>query len=415
MRWPFIARVARKELLSTLRDRRAIVSNLLIPLLLVPLLVLGLPLALEGLVERESSGGMEVAVEGWSEVPIELRSLLYLRGLRGVAVEDAAEEVASDRFSVGLGWPSATPSATPAASAAALAANGAEVRIYAKEGNLRSELHASSLRGALLSYRDLRVQQSLREAGVDPAVLQPFVLQSVDASRSRERSAGPLAFLIPLFIVIWTLSGGQMAAIDATAGEKERGTLEVLLVAPVRRSEVVVGKFLAVTAFGLMAALMAILGFVAAATLMRDQLAPRFGIDSQIIATALGGDLSVTPAALLIMVASSLLVAMLIAALLMSLALFARSFKEAQSYIAPLSLVLLLPAFALQLRDLIGEVPGAAWIPIFNAMLLIDDAVKGSVDVATAATTFAALLLAVLLLLALATLNFRREDVLFRS
>jgi sodium transport system permease protein len=119
--------------------------------------------------------------------------------------------------------------------------------------------------------------------------------------------------------------------------------------------------------------------------------------------------------ALLILVVSSLLLAMLIAALLMSLALFARSFKEAQSYIAPLSLVVVLPAFALQLRDLIGEIPGAAWIPIFNAMLLIDDAVKGTVDASSALRTFAALLLAVLLLLLFAARNFHREDVLFRS
>jgi len=407
MRWRFIAKIARKELLSTLRDRRAIVSNLLIPLLLVPLLVLGLPLALEGLVDRERGGGVELAVQGWGEVPMELRTLLHLQGMQAVAVEDPEEAVASDRFSVALGWPGGLLEAP--------SASGSEAVIYLKEGNLRSELHASGLRSALLSYRELRVQQSLREIGVDPAVLQPFAVQIVDVSLASERGGGMLAFLIPLFIVVWTLSGGQMAAIDATAGEKERGTLEVLLVAPVRRTEVVLGKFLAVTTFGLMAALMAILGFVVAATLLRDQLAPRFGIDAELISGALGGELSITPAALLILVASSLLLAMLIAALLMSLALFARSFKEAQSYIAPLSFVVLLPAFALQLRDLIGDIPGAAWIPIFNAMLLIDDAVKGSVDVASALTTFAALLLAVLLLLLFAARNFQREDVLFRS
>jgi sodium transport system permease protein len=407
MRWRFIAQVTRKELLSTLRDRRAIVSNLLIPLLLVPLLVLGLPLALEGLVDRERGGGVELAVQGWGEVPMELRTLLHLRGLQAVAVDDAGEAVASDRFSVGLGWPGATLEAP--------GAPRSEVAIYLKEGNLRSELHASGLRSALLSYRELRVQQRLRAVGVDPAVLEPFALQSVDVSLASERGGGVLAFLIPLFIVVWTLSGGQMAAIDATAGEKERGTLEVLLVAPVRRTEVVLGKFLAVTTFGLMAALMAILGFVVAAMLLRDQLAPRFGIDAELISGALGGELSITPVALLILVVSSLLLAMLIAALLMSLALFARSFKEAQSYIAPLSLVVVLPAFALQLRDLIGEIPGAAWIPIFNAMLLIDDAVKGTVDASSALRTFAALLLAVLLLLLFAARNFHREDVLFRS
>ncbi|MEI2421595.1 ABC transporter permease subunit, partial [Arthrospira platensis SPKY2] len=101
---------------------------------------------------------------------------------------------------------------------------------------------------------------------VDPGVLEPITVVARDASTEAERSSGQLAWLIPFFIAIWTLTGGQMTAIDATAGEKERGTLEVLLVAPVRRAEVVFGKFLAVVLFGLSAAVMAIVGFILGGT-----------------------------------------------------------------------------------------------------------------------------------------------------
>src|SRR5690606_39668933 len=114
---------------------------------------------------------------------------------------------------------------------------------------------------------------------LDPAILEPVTIQTVDASTSRERSSGQLSWLIPFFIAIWTLAGGQMTAIDATAGEKERGTLESLLVAPVRRSEVVVGKWLATMTFGLTAALAAIAGYLVGGMVMRNAFLPRMGAE----------------------------------------------------------------------------------------------------------------------------------------
>jgi sodium transport system permease protein len=145
-----------------------------------------------------------------------------------------------------------------------------------------------------------------------------------------------------------------MAAIDATAGEKERGTLEVLLVAPVRRAEVVVGKFLATTLFGLWprswrssASWWA--ARCCAAVPRRCWATTRCGV-----VNVMGGQLTVTPLTVGLLVVSSVLMAAMVAALLMSVTLFARSFKEAQTYVAPMSFLLIVPAIALQFKDLIG-------------------------------------------------------------
>src|SRR5690606_10585200 len=127
-------------------------------------------------------------------------------------------------------------------------------------GNMRSELNVGKVQQAVAGYQQSLVAERLGRAGLDPSILQPVTVAMVDASSAAERSSGQLSWLIPFFIAIWPLTGGQMTAIDATAGEKERGTLEVLLVAPVRRSEVVVGKFIATLTFGLTAAIMAIVG-----------------------------------------------------------------------------------------------------------------------------------------------------------
>jgi len=408
MRWAFIGRIAAKEIRSTLRDRRAILSNLLLPLLLLPVIMLGLPLLMGGLFERETTSATEVAVEGAEHLPGELRALFEAQALQLVAVDDAVEAVRSNAYPAGI--------RIPAHFAATVAAgNRPTLELVSKEGNLRGELNAGKFRSAIDLYRRVLVREQLIAAGLDPRLLEPVSILTRDASSEAERSSGQLSWLIPFFIAVWALAGGQMTAIDATAGEKERGTLEVLLVTPVRRSEVVVGKFLAVVTFGLTAAVMAIVGFVLGGTLLRSLFLPQLGAEAGAIVDVMGGQLTVTPLTVLLLVGSSILMAALVAALLMSVTLFARSFKEAQTYVAPMSMLLVIPAVALQFKDLIGAGATAYLIPVYNVMILMDDAVKGVFAWGPTLAAWGTMLLLIAALLAFAYLNFRRESVLFRS
>ena len=408
MRWAFVRQLAAKEILSTLRDHRALVSNLVIPLLLLPVIMLGLPLLLGGLFQREATTVTELAVEGRAHLPPELAALIEAQAVVLVDVADAESAVRADDHPAGIVVP-------PGFADAVAAGTAAEVVIVAKEGNLRSELNAGKLRGAIDAYRRAVVAERLIAAGVDPAVLEPVVVRSRDASTEAERSSGQLAWLIPFFIAIWTLTGGQMTAIDATAGEKERGTLEVLLVTPVRRTEVVFGKFLAVVLFGLMAAVMAIVGFVLGGTVLRGLFLPLLGDDASGMVAMMGGQLTVTPLTVVLLIVSAVLMASVVAALLMSVTLFARSFKEAQTYVAPMSFLLIIPAIALQFKDLIGTGSFAYWVPVYNVMILMDDAVKGAAGLGPVLITWGTMAVLIALLLAFAYANFRREHVLFRT
>jgi sodium transport system permease protein len=403
-----LRRVAAKEILSTLRDRRAIVSNLLIPLLLLPVIMLGLPLLLGGLFQREAETVTTLAVQGLEHLPTELVTLVEAQQAHLEGVDDAERAVREDEAPAGM-W-------VPEGFADAIAAGErASVTVYRKTGNMRSELNAQKLEAAVSAYRQQVVAERLEAAGVDPGVLDPVAIDRRDASTEAERASGQLAWLIPFFIVIWTLSGGQMTAIDATAGEKERGTLEVLLVAPVRRAEVVVGKFLATMLFGLMAAAMAIVGFVVGGIVMRGIFLPRLGDDAGEMVAMMGGSLAITPLTVLLLLVSAVLVAGLVAALLIGVTLFARSFKEAQTYVAPLSFLLILPAVGLQFRDLLGADATLYWIPLLNAMVLMDDVVRGSATVGAIGITWLSLLATIVLLLMFAYRSFGREDVLFRT
>ena len=344
MRWRIISQITAKEVLSTLRDRRAIVSNLLLPLVLLPVIMLGLPLVLGSLFNREQASETQLAVRNIADLPPRLAEQLAVANVEAVVSDDPEEAVRSESVTVGM--------RVPEEMAERLAAGEqVDLLVYSKQGNLRAEVAVSKVRGA----------------------------------------------------------------IDATAGEKERGTLESLLVAPVRRSEVVVGKFLATMLFGLSAAVMAILGYVAGGTVLRKIVGSRLGGDGAEVVDLLGGSLQVTPMSVILLLTSTLLLAATLAALLLGVTMFARSFKEAQSYVAPLSFLLILPVMALQFEDLLDLGLGVFLVPVVNVLLLMDDTVKGAVEAGAVALTWGSLLVVIVVLLGLALHNFNRERVIFRT
>ena len=408
MRLRWIGTVASKELLSTVRDRRALISNLLIPLLILPTVMLGLPLAMGGLFEREQASLTRIAIEGESNLPSTLREALIAQRVEIVPSEDALVAVRDDEASAGLIVPADFVAAVEAGDRPTL-------RVLAKVGNLESELASNKVGQAIAGYRQDLVAETLNAAGLDPTVLEPVVTETLDASRPEERSSGQLAWIVPFFIAVWALAGGQMVALDATAGEKERGTLEALLVAPVRRSEVVAGKFLATLASGLAASFMAIVGVLVGGVLLRRVFLPRLGEEATEMVAVMGGVPTFRAETLWILLGSALLLAAAVAALLIAVALFARSFKEAQTYVAPLSFLLIVPALALQFADLLDLGQGVYLVPVMNVMVLIDDVLGGSVQVADVATAWGTMALLVVALLAFALRSFQREGVIFRT
>jgi sodium transport system permease protein len=410
MRLSMIWAVTVKELLSTLRDRRAIVSSLLVPLLVLPLVMLGLPFALGSFFQRETVNISEVAIAGLEHLPPELVELLKAESISVIETKNPQSSptlVQEDKYAVALN--------VPETFAQDLAQNTASLELYSKEGNVRAELIAGKVENAVDAFRQQLVAERLKQAGLDEGVLEPVTITTIDASSAAEQRSGLLGWLIPFFIAVWALAGGQVAAIDATAGEKERGTLEALLVSPVRRSEIVVGKFLATLVFGLMASLMAILGYMVSGVLLRTVFARQLGTDGSEMASLLGGSLDVRPLSLLVLILTALFLAGLIAALLMGITMFARSFKEAQSYVAPLSFLFIFPAVGLQLADFFSKNSFIYLVPIFNALLLMNEVVQGNIVWLNVLFTWVSLIAFTALLLDFAYRSFRRESVIFRT
>ena len=407
MRPRFVWAVAYREILSTLRDHRAVLANLLIPLVVLPLVMLGLPLVLGGLFGREAVRETTVGAEGLAQLPTAFVQTLNRKNIRLTAVKDAEASVRAEAVVAAF--------RVPQDFSAQLRKGNAPLELFRKSGGLRDELLTEKITGAVKTYEAALVRQRLKAAGLEPRILTPLRLETRDASTPVERASGSLGWLIPFFVIIWTLTGGQMVAIDATAGEKERGTLEALLVTPVRRAEIVVGKFLATLTFGLSAASVALVGFLGSGWLLSIAFGGRLSGGAGRVARGLGGTLSVQPSELLALLVSAFLLAALVAALLIAITLFARSFKEAQSYVAPLGLVLVLPVVSLQFSDFFASSPVIYALPAFGTLLLMNDAVKGTFDPQLALWAWGSSLVLAALLLWFALRSFRRENVLFRT
>ncbi len=417
LRWSFVWQVARKELLSTVRDRRALLSSILLPLLLIPLFTVGLPLLLTQALSGQGQERQKVGIIG--TLPAALRARLTSDsatdvGVLLVPVSDPVKAVQDGSVQAVLKVTEPLPIRA--------GQRAATVQLYARLGNLKAESGViGKVRGVLDAYNSALVAADLKRRGVPADFLTPVRVQTIDASRPQEAASGQLAFLVPMFLLQFILAGSMATAIDSTAGEKERGTLEVLLVSPIRRAEVVVGKLLATSAAALTSAGFGLIGLLisglVSALLLRGgagKVADRLnsgGLNSG----GLGGQLSVTPGGLAALVLMALSAALLLSALLIAVSIFARSYKEAQTYITPITLLILLPAVALQFSDFIGRGPALYAVPVINAMVVILDIVKGVLDTPMALLAVAVNLIFTGLLVLLAVRSFGREQVIFRN
>ena len=407
LRWKFVWQVARKELLSTVRDRRTLTSTILMPLLLIPLFTVGMPLLLGKAFDSQGQDRQKVGVIG--TLPPALRASLTAdrkgdTGLELLPVTDALQAVQSDTVDAVLRVPADLPTRAGQPSGT--------VQLYAKLGSLKAESGVlAKAQERLTAYNDSLVATELKARGLPINVLTPIKVQRLDASKPQESASGQLAFIIPMFLLQFILAGSMATAIDSTAGEKERGTLEVLLVTPVRRPEVVVGKLLATTVTALTSAAFGVVGLLLSGPVGRAMSQSSPGT----VASSMGGQLSLTPGSAAILLLMALSAAALISALLISVSIFARSYKEAQTYITPITLLIVLPAVGLQFADFIGRSAALYSIPVVNAMVVILDIVKGSANVQMALLAVIVNLVFTGILVLLAVRSFGREQVIFRN
>lgn len=406
MKFSVIRTVAGKELLDLLRDRRTILSMVVIPVLAIPLLITGISwFAVRSQRDLESQSA-RVAVIGGDWAGDRLDSLERNSPCEFVAVRadrPVDSLLLNDDFRVVVEFDPSLPAAFERLAAPVDGNAPPEVRVHYDGTDDAANVAGRRLRERLVELRGAEVAAWIAEQGLHPDLNQPWIVSHVETAPPQKQAAELIARFLPYMILILCLQGAMYPAMDLTAGEKERSTIETLLVNPVSRLDLILGKYVATAAMAMGTAVFTLGGEYAYFAWAADKLAKG------------AIPLHLDPMAALVGLALLVPVAMLFAAVLLAVSLYARSLKEAQSYLGPLMMVVIFPAMVSLIPGM-GLSWGMAFAPVFNVTLLMKAALMQdfSQPGLMIAVCFINLGYAALALWA-ALLMFRREQVIFRS
>jgi sodium transport system permease protein len=383
--------VFRKEVRENLRDRKAVFNSVLLGPVLFPVLFIGLAYFATSKQMERAEQVLEVPVVGAEHAP-NLVNFLEQQGMVVLdEVEDPEEQVRSQVVPVVIRIPEAFGEEWAAG-------RPAIVEVIADPSRRESETPMRRVQALLAGYSAQIGTMRLQLRGVSPSLASPLLVKDVDLSTAKSRGLLLMLFL-PYMLMITAFTGGMHLAIDSTAGEKERKSLEPLLINPVPRWQIMTGKMLATVVFGFASLALTLVSFRLALPYMPTG---SLGIDLSLDAATVGG--------ILLVVAP---VAILAAALLTMLATFAKSFREAQSY---MSLVILIPMIP-SILFMVNPVKPEGWmmsIPMFSQNLLIGEFIRGEVvPQAWIAMSVGGTLAIGLLLAAFAATLFNRPGVVF--
>ena len=350
-----IAVVLRKELVDALRDRRTIFAALLSSVFLGPVLLFGLSslvASLEARAERR-----EVDVVDAASVP----SLVnwFERNTFTVRAVDGRSDWAK-----GLRDGSRTEAVVVAPAGfedAVVRGEQPTVEVVHDSTNQRSLASASRVERVLEGYARERATILLALRGVSAQLFTPFDVETRDLANAEARSTR-ITGMLPFFVMMAVLYGALAAALDTTAGERERGSLEPLLMTPAERWTLVAGKWAAVSTIAMLIAVCSCFSFLPGQWLLRsDTLAAlfRFG-----------------PREATLFLAVLLPFAAAVSAVLMAIAIRSRTFKEAQAsstvVILTVSLLPLVTVF-----NLGAESPWHVWVPALAQTVLMNKVLRG--------------------------------------
>jgi sodium transport system permease protein len=382
-----------KEFLENLRDRRTLLSALLFGPLFGPLLFGAMVSKMLNQSVIESDEPLHLTVSGREHAP-GLVQFLESQGavltFAPLSEKGARDAVKSGLASVVLIVPEEYPSRFAAA-------DPAPVLLAADSADSQTRKIADRARAMLQSYGNSIAQLRLQARGVSPLAAIPVTVNELDVATPTGRAVAVLGFMT-YFVLFAMLMGGLYLAIDSTAGERERGSLEALLSLPVARVSLVGGKILATSAYMSLSLAITLTAFVA---VFRFVPLERLGMS---------GNLG--PRTALEFFAICVPFVPLGAALMTLVASFTRSYREAQTYLTAVLLVPTLPIAFASIYSLKTR-SSLMFIPSLSQHLLMTSVLKDEpIAVADLLVSAGSSACIALLLIVLTARHWRRETML---
>ncbi|QAT40899.1 ABC transporter permease [Clostridium sp. JN-9] len=385
--------VLKKELLDIFRDKKTLIIGILIPIIIFPVIFGVMGRSMDN-TTKSVENNLKIAVKDDGNSSLSK----FIKSQKNIKVVDSSnidEDVKNGKIYVGMEIPKDFDKDIQQE-------KDINVNITYDNVSQQSSEAMNIINSYIDQYSKVVVKTRLDKRNINTNILTPVTIQSKTSAKEKD-SQGKMviSLMLPLLLIIYSVSGPIAPATDLGAGEKERGTLEPLLTTQAGRLSLLWGKFLAITIMGAITTAASLTGLFIA-------MSQKNGIFS-------GVSVQFPLKAVLLIALVSVLITMVFGALELAISIYARSFKEAQTYLSPLMIVAFIPAYGTYMLDAKSIDPMYFHIPLANASCLIKELVSGIYNVQHMFITFGWIAVYVLASILFARYMFSREDVIFRT
>ncbi len=389
--------VYRKELMEMLRDKRTLFTTILLPIILYPLIFVGFSSLMSRQKVKLEEKGATIAIadslmnESSALIIDDLSSIEHFSFLPYSPVMEKRFEEKDVHAIITI-------------SDSVNAENMHLIKLEVRFDNSsdQGQMLIGKLNKSLTATEKKMVEQRLVDQGLNPGILEIVSVVETDISTAQKKLGSILGMILPYLMIILLISGAAVAAADLVAGEKERHTLETLLVSSAQRTEIVIGKYLTIITMSMVNVLANLVSLYFSATYMVSQA----GLETAGVSFPINN--------FLILFLALIPLATFYAAVLLSISTFSRNMKEAHSYEQPiltismlLGMISFFPAF--ELNNLM------ALVPVINISLLFKAVMIGEYQISHILITIGSTLLLDILALWATIKLFNTESVLFRT
>ena len=397
MNWKNISLIYRKEILGAIRDRRTLISMIIIPLVFYPLLFLGIGyFALLGEQKSEAYPSM-IAIKGVENEPM-LTDILKQEEklILNPYDENTLKKLEAGQIHVLL-------EISDNFSEANTQSDSYEIVIHYDSTSQRSQVARKRVGEVIDRFRQEIIRAKLEKAGLPMETVQPIQEKWLDIAPEERKVGSMLSMILPYILIILIFIGAMHSAVDITAGEKERGTLATLLVSQLSRMEIVTGKYFTVMTISATSMILGLIGLSIAF------LTPAYVLgELSLFSVHLSSSLF-----LLFFLILTPLVG-LASAVLLLIGIFARNSKEASTYVTPIYMIAIFLGM-ISLSQGIELTEPMFFIPILNNSFVFKELLMGTVHWGHISSTLISNISVTLIALLGAARLFTKESVLFRS
>lgn len=392
-----ILTIYKKELLDIFRDKRTLFTSILLPIAIFPLLINLVGSFMASNMKKEMQKELRIGVDRKDKnaqkliEQIDLHANIVVK--EGIASQDFERLIKADSLDAGI-------LVSPDFDTLERAISTAKITFYLKSTG--SDMVQKRMKEQVEAYKEKIVKERLEKFKLPANFLEPISMEVKDFASSQEVLAKMIGGIVPYLLLIFCLVSCMYPALDLFAGEKEKGILETILVTPVRRSNILIGKMGVVATMGVLAAFLQIVGMYIGYKLNAQE----GGIGNLM-------DALIKPQSILLLFCLLVFIAIFFAGLTSALSIYAKSFKEGMSLLQPLNFIIIIPI-------LIGMMPGieynvlTALVPILNVSLAIKEILAGTLNYGLFALTMLSLVSFAVLVVVVCSRWYANESNILR-